>query len=306
MNPRNQASGSTRHQNPPRLVHGKRPAVAENVAKFCEPRGRHRGNPSARQQIHVSLWTPPEFLRHHVRAQKCRVNVERMLLMKIVENLQNLQLAFPIQSVTALRFDGGSAVRREFAKVLQRPSFQHPSSCATQMFHRRANSAARARNLFIGCAGDPLLVFGGAAKRKNQVCVRIDKAGKNNASAAIQLFRASRFPQPFDAAIRAHRRDVIVMHQNRTVANNFKFAKRAPAPWHRTAQRQNLRAPRNQPVRHGCDDTASLRGKHYCRGSKEDFTRPRLEQGTPERILPSRTTRSSLAWYFPPSASPAA
>ena len=108
--------------------------------------------------------------------QKCRVNVERMLLMKIVQNFQNFQLALPIQPVAAFRLDGGGAVRRELAKIFQRPSFQHPSRSAAQMFYRRMDSPTRARNFFICRAGDPLLVFSSAAKRKNQVRMRIDEA----------------------------------------------------------------------------------------------------------------------------------
>ncbi len=95
--------------------------------------------------------------------------------------------------------------------------------------------------------------------------VRINESRQNNSSAQIQLFRATCFRQPFDATLRAHSRDAVLMHQNRAVANNFKLAKRAPAPWHRTAQRQNLRAPRDQPVRHGCDDIT----RHFVKGAGE-------------------------------------
>src|SRR5580700_4536653 len=105
------------------------------------------------------------------------------------------------------------------------------------MFYRRMNSAARTRNLLISCARDALLVFSGAAQRENQVSVRIDKAGQNNASDQIQLFGAPRFRQTFDAPLRAHRRDAVLMNQNRAVSDDFKLAKRAPAAWHRTAHR---------------------------------------------------------------------
>src|ERR1700722_5267826 len=190
-----------------------------------------------------------------------------MLLMKVVENLQNLDLALPIQTVAAFCFDSRGAVRCELAKIFQSSSFQDFCGGAAQMFHCRTNSAARASDLFVSCAGNALFVLRGAAKRKNQVSVRIDKSGQNNTPAKLQLFRASRFRHTFDAPLRADRRDAILIHQNRAVANDFNLPECASAPWHRPAHRQNLRAPGNQPVRHGCDDTASLRGKHYSNES---------------------------------------
>ena len=88
--------------------------------------------------------------------------------------------------------------------------------------------------------------------------VRINEARQNNAPAEIQFFRVPSFRQPFDAAFRAHSRDAVLMHQNRAIANNFELPKRAPAPRHRSAHRQNLRATGNQPVRHGCDDITAI------------------------------------------------
>ena len=107
------------------------------------------------------------------------------------------------------------------------------------------------RNLLVGGSGNSLFVFWRAAHGENQVSMRIDKTGQDNAAAEIELFRAARFPRAFDAATRSDRHDSIVMDKKSAVANNSQLAKRAPAPGYSAAKRQKLRAAGNQPVRHG-------------------------------------------------------
>src|SRR5271163_4462139 len=88
-------------------------ALAKHVAKFGEAGHRYGGNPAFHQQVHVSFRAAAKFRRHDVRAKKCGVDIERMLLMKFREQRQDFEFALPIEAVAAFRFDGGGAVGGE-------------------------------------------------------------------------------------------------------------------------------------------------------------------------------------------------
>ncbi len=129
---------------------------------------------------------------------------------------------------------------------------------------RRADSAARARDLFVRFSGNALLVFVRAARGENQVRVRIDEAGKNHAAAEIELFGAARLLQALDAAARADRRDAIAVDEQRAIANQAQFREGSSAARDGAAQREQLRAAGNQPVGHDSGpDTNAYGVKHY-------------------------------------------
>ena len=104
-------------------------------------------------------------------AKKCAHDIERLFPLKLAQNLQNLRLALPVQAVAAFRFEGGCAVRREFAQEPQRALLQFAWRSAAQRFYCRLDSAALAGDLFVGRAGNALLVFACPACGENQVRV---------------------------------------------------------------------------------------------------------------------------------------
>ncbi len=81
------------------------------------------------------------------------------------------------------------------------------------------DSAARARDLRIGLSGNALLVFRSAARGKNQVSMRVYKAGKDHASAEIQFHGAARFLETFNAAARSDCGNAVAVDQQRAIAN---------------------------------------------------------------------------------------
>ncbi len=48
-----------------------------------------------------------------MRAEKRRVDIERMFLMQFGEQRQDFEFALPVEAVAAFGFDGGGAVRGE-------------------------------------------------------------------------------------------------------------------------------------------------------------------------------------------------
>src|SRR5580700_6235573 len=98
-----------------------------------------------------------------MRAEKRGVNIDGMALMKLRQELENFQLALPIEAVAALGFDGGGAVSYEFVEVRDCAGFEPVSGGAAQFFDGRADTAAFARDFFVAGSGDALFVFLGAA-----------------------------------------------------------------------------------------------------------------------------------------------
>jgi hypothetical protein len=66
--------------------------------------------------------------------------------------------------------------------------------------------------------------------------VSVDKSGKNNAAAEVQLFGAPRATQTLDAPSRPDCCNAVVADQDRSMANNSKLAKGESPPRHRSAQ----------------------------------------------------------------------
>src|SRR5580658_5154606 len=110
---RDQAAGASRSQDFARLRDGERAAIAEYVTELGETRHRDRGNPALRQQIHVGFGAAAIFRGNHVRAEKRRVNIERMLLMQFGEQREDFEFTLPLETVAAFRFNGCGAVSGE-------------------------------------------------------------------------------------------------------------------------------------------------------------------------------------------------
>ena len=89
MNARDQTAGASGHQNSPRLRNRESTAIAVNITEFSESGGGDCGDPTAHENIYVSIRAAAKFRRNDVRSQKCCVNIQGMLLMKVVENLEN-------------------------------------------------------------------------------------------------------------------------------------------------------------------------------------------------------------------------
>ena len=117
MDSRHQAPRSPRHQDPPRLSHRERAAVAVNVAKLRKACRSDRGNPSLHERVHECVGPAAKFGRHHVRAEKRRHDVERLLLVEIVQNQEDFQLALPVETVAALGLERRGSVRGKLAQV---------------------------------------------------------------------------------------------------------------------------------------------------------------------------------------------
>jgi hypothetical protein len=260
VDPRHQPARSPSREDGSRLRDRECAAIAKHVAKFRQTSRGDGRNPPPRQKIHIGIRTAAIFRRHRVRAEKGRADINGLLLMQLVVNLQDFQLALPVQPVAALRFDRGGPVRREFVEVHSRPSLQLLCRSAPQPFDGGANSTTGTGDLLIRCPADSLVVFGCAATGKNQMGVRVNESRQDHAAMEVQLFRASRAAQPFDPPARTDRGNPVVANQQRAIADDPKFAEPTPAPRDGPAQRQEFGAAGNQPIWHGRRYDTSVTG----------------------------------------------
>src|SRR5262249_12896293 len=90
--------------------------------------------------------------------------------------------------------------------------------------------------------------FFSAARRMDEMCVRIDESGEHNAAAQVDLFRFRGVGLLFDFAARADRYDFSVANQNRAVWGNSELRKGIAAPRSTSAQREDLRCAGDQKV----------------------------------------------------------
>src|ERR1700731_1593694 len=106
-----------------------------------------------------------------MRAKECRVNVDRLLLVQLVQDFKRLQLAFPIESVTALGFNCSCPMSRELAEVHSCARFQPLRWRPPEILDRGANAATRSRDFLIRRAGVSLFIFHRTAGGENKMRV---------------------------------------------------------------------------------------------------------------------------------------
>src|SRR5947209_9835110 len=123
VQPRLEAAGAARGQNPPRLGNRECPAVAEDVTELRQPSPRYRGDQLPRQRVHVRvspIGPAAKFRRHNVRAQKSRDDIERLQLEQLAVPSEDFQLARSIEAIAAFGLEGSGAVRGEILEGSKR------------------------------------------------------------------------------------------------------------------------------------------------------------------------------------------
>lgn len=78
--------------------------------------------------------------------------------------------------------------------------------------------------------------------------MRINEAGKNDASAEIEFARAARFAEVFNAAARADGGNAPIANQQRGIANDARIAERAATAWCSSAKSKKFGAPSDENI----------------------------------------------------------
>src|SRR6267154_6778391 len=249
MNSRQQSVFLTRLQNDFRIFACQRPAVAENIAKFCQFSGSDFRNQPVRHQRNVLPYPTrlaPVLRRQNVSAKKCRHNLNRLLEIQFPLQPQNLQFATYVQPVTALSLQRRGSMRREFPQRSSRPLLQRVTSSRPQLLHRIQNPATLASNLLIAGACNFQFVFFRPASRMNQVGMRIDKSRHHHTSAHIDFLSGPRLRQRLHFRTRTHSRDHAIANQQCAISKDAEVGKRFAAPRCTPAKRKQLRSTSNE------------------------------------------------------------
>ena len=154
-----------------------------------------------------------KLLGYDVRAKESRHNLQWLPRRQLLVQLQDLQFARNVQPITALRFHGGSPVRRELFQCGMRSFLQLVRRGPAELLHRIEDPAAFARNLFVTRALNSQFIFFRAARRMHQMRVRIHKSGQRHAPAQIEFFRRARLRPRFDLCTRPHGCNHALPHQ---------------------------------------------------------------------------------------------
>src|SRR5271154_1536180 len=130
VNARDEPARAAGRQNPTGLSNGESTAIAVDVAELGEAGSGDRGNPALSEQIDVCLGAAAEFRRHDVRAEKRADDIERLLLVKLLEDVQSFEFVLPVEAIAALGFEGGGSMRGEVSQM--------GSGAQLQVLRRRA------------------------------------------------------------------------------------------------------------------------------------------------------------------------
>ncbi|MGB7082891.1 MAG: hypothetical protein WBD54_14760, partial [Candidatus Acidiferrales bacterium] len=94
---------------------------------------------------------------------------------------------------------------------------------------------------------DALLVFSGTRAGVDEVGVRIDESGENNAAVEVEFAGAAGFGEAFDAAAQADGGDAAFANEERAIAKNARVGERASAVRRGPAEGENFRAIGDEP-----------------------------------------------------------
>src|SRR5712671_334266 len=183
--------------------------------------------------------------------------------MEFAQQPEYCQFALRVEAVAALGFERRGAMGRELPQCRERSCFQRFRFCLPQCADCRENSAAFARDFFVGCASNALFVFGGAAGGENQVSMGVDKAGQDYASTQIQCFCDARFGKARHLATRSRRDDGAVAYQYGAIAHNTKVSHCIAATRDAAAKSKKFLAPCDEK-RLGHSDTIMAQKKARC------------------------------------------
>jgi hypothetical protein len=200
--------------------------VAEDVAKIREVRFRDRRNEAVDKKIDPGVWAIVKLARDDMGAEERADDVERLFVAKFIESIQDFQFVLPVQAVAAFCLQRGCAVCGEFAEKAEGALLKNFWRCAPQGSDCRLDPAAALRDFLVGCAGNALLVFRGAAGGENQMCVRIDEARQYDAAAKVEFFGAPRVAQSLHLSAWANGLDAAAANEQGAVADDVQVAER--------------------------------------------------------------------------------
>src|SRR5580704_1325423 len=163
-------------------------------------------------------------------AEKRGDNFQRLIAVQFALEGEDPQFAGDVQTVAAFGLDGGGAIGSEFFKEGESALFQGIVGRGAKFFYGVENASAFAGNLFVAGALDFELIFFGAAGSVNEVGMRVDEAGKDNAAANIDFFGLCGVFVGFNLFARTNCDYAVVANQEGALFYDAEIRERRTAP----------------------------------------------------------------------------
>lgn len=235
------------------MRNGERAAVAENIAEFGKIFGGDLRKPLAANQFNifvgafVAACAAAKFGRDDVRAEEGAHDVEGLKAFEFAKGDKDFAFAGPVEAVAGFGFEGGCAVTRELREMCKGAGCERCGGSAAEFADAIDNATSVAGDFLVGGAGDALLVFSGTRAGVDEVGVRIDESGENNAAVEVEFAGAAGFGEAFDAAAQADGGDAAFANEERAIAKNARVGERASAVRRGPAEGENFRAIGDEP-----------------------------------------------------------
>ena len=189
------------------------PRSQKTSQNSARPALRDRRNPPPYEEIYVRIGSAAKFGRDDVRPEKCDGDIERLIPAEVLQDSQDFEFSLPVKAIAALGFESRRPVGGELGEIRQGAMLQQLRRRLAQPCDRRADAAAsRAISSYVA----PELrrsYSRRAARRENEMRVRVDESGKNHAAAEVQFLRPASLGEPLDPTPRADIGDAALVDQ---------------------------------------------------------------------------------------------
>ncbi|MNX64195.1 N-formimino-L-glutamate deiminase [compost metagenome] len=168
-----------------RLLGGEDPLLAEHVAEARQATDGDAGDGLGAEPLDVGVGVLA--LGHRVGPHEGRHHVDGLVAVELVEHLELLELGVEVEAVAALGFNGGRAVGEHGRKVTLGLAVEGVEGGLAGLLDRRVDAAARRHDLGVGGAPGAQFELALAAAAEDQVGVRVDQTGGDDAAAGVHL-----------------------------------------------------------------------------------------------------------------------
>src|SRR5580658_7149944 len=220
--------------------------IAEYVHESGQFSFRNRRHHFVADQVNIFLGKRAILRRDRMRAQKSWNHGAGKLARGSADGFERLQFRFQVESIARFGLNRSSPMTRHIHQRRKNFLCQRGFAGLPHAVNTGANASSSFGDLFIASTRNPLLEIHQPRMRENRMRMRIDEAGQDHASVAIDLGNLLAIllePRIAKRVLRrAHRNNLAAQTEHRSIMNDSKFGKGSAASraLRRRAQREKL------------------------------------------------------------------
>ena len=167
------------------FLRGEADPLAERVHGIREARFRDRRHHFVDHEVYVGILPAGIFRRKRVRAEKCRLDVDRKRVSELSRDPELLDFRVGVETVARLDLDRGDAFADQVAESRHGGFAESVVVGLSGGAHGRDDAAAGSRDLLVARAVEPHLELARAAAAEDEMGVAVDQAGRDPAPARV-------------------------------------------------------------------------------------------------------------------------